>query len=113
MTDTRIYIGHKKELCRFLVLLQSTPTYRHFKALNSCLVCIVLYIYISIALLAVHSNQKLFHLHVSAAQMQWYCSMRITCSRSRPYTVTVSDEARTVPLFQQGSCHINPFPSKA
>jgi len=54
-----------------------------------------LYLYIYTALLEVHTNQKCFHLHCLAAQMQWYCRA-IVCEElaQGPYTVTVSDEAR-------------------
>ena len=41
-----------------------------------------------------HTNQKHFHLHTLAAQMQWYCRA-IVCEElaQGPYIVTVSDEA--------------------
>src|SRR6218665_439361 len=64
---------------------------------------IVLYLYIYIAPLAEHTNQKHFHLHTSAAQMKWYLRATV-CEElaTGAYTATISDEAQTRTLHVTG-----------
>jgi len=90
------YIAYAEILVNSWILLHTTLTliFQWILPLG-----IVLYLYIYIAHLAVHNNQKRFHLHASAAHMQWYYRT-IVCEEfgQGPYTVIVSDEARTLTL---------------